>query len=505
MPNLSNLESCGSLRFDPLAGVCFEGEVEEAMGTERLFLKVLGPEALDRIEETAYRLLEEVGILLEHEKAREMLHGLGCRWQQGRLRIPRDAVRWALENITPARECRHREGTAAYHLGDGQVRFHNGGGQPDTFDLDTGGRRRATLQDVADMTRLLDALPNVDQITPLFSPQDVPPDLLFVEATAAMLRNTTKPVSAAAVDRPDDVPYLVEMAAACCGGAEAFRRRPNMSISVSPVSPLKFPADIAAAILAVAQSGAPFHALPAPSLGATGPVTMAGALAQQHAEVLASFVLAAAARPGLPVVYCSRISPIDLRTAISVWGGPEVGMSGAGAAQLAHRLGLPCDTYGLSTTAPRLDAQFAYERLANALIPALAGVDILSGVGMGGGIVGGFEIAVVDDEIIDLIKHIVAGYEVNEATLAYEMMARVIPDEGIFLGERHTVRQMRQGALWIPGLSVRDPASDEDVITRARSRARDLLGSHQVEPLPEDATRHLEEILERARQELVSG
>jgi len=76
--------------------------------------------------------------------------------------------------------------------------------------------------------------------------------------------------------------------------------------------------------MAVARSGAPFHSLPAPTLGGTGPVTMAGALAQQHAEVLASFVIAAAARPGAPVVYCSRISSIDLRTAVSSWGMPEV-------------------------------------------------------------------------------------------------------------------------------------------------------------------------------------
>jgi trimethylamine--corrinoid protein Co-methyltransferase len=410
-----------------------------------------------------------------------------------------------MKNVTPARECRLRDGSPAYTLGDGQVRFHNGGGQPDVLDLDTGARRRATLQDVADVTRLLDALPNVDQITPLFSPQDVPPDLLFVSATAAMLRNTAKPMSAAAVDRPDDVPYLVEMAAACCGGPEAFRQRPNMSISVSPVSPLKFPPPIAGAILAIVRSGAPFHALPAPSLGATGPVTMAGALAQQHAEVLASFVLAAAGRPGAPVVYCSRISPIDLRSAISVWGGPEVGMSGACASQLAHRLGMPCDSYGLSTTSPGLDPQFAYERLANALVPAMAGVDILSGVGMGGGIVGGFEIAVIDDEVISLIKHVVAGCEVSEATLAYDLMEEVIPRDGIFLGERHTVRQMRRGALWIPGLSVRDPGAAENVVARARARARKILADHRAEPLPEAVDQHLEEILERAGRELVAG
>jgi trimethylamine--corrinoid protein Co-methyltransferase len=322
-----------------------------------------------------------------------------------------------------------------------------------------------------------------------------------------MLRNTRKPVSAAAVDKATDVPYLVEMAAACCGGLDAFCQRPNMSISVSPVSPLRFTANVAGAIIAVAESGAPFHSLPAPTLGATGPVTMAGALAQQHAEILASFLIAAAARPGALVVYCSRISPIDLRTAVSSWGRPEVGMTGACAAQLAHRLDLPCDAYGLSTSSNTLDPQFAYERTANALVPALAGVDILSGVGMGGGLVGGLEIAVIDDELIGLIKHIVAGPEVSEATLAFDVMKEVIPRDGVFLAEMHTVRRMRQGALWIPELGVGgDDAAGEagsDVVTRARARAKELLRSHQVEPLPDDVTRQLDEIMARARRELV--
>jgi trimethylamine--corrinoid protein Co-methyltransferase len=483
-------------------------EAKEAlllMSTRRLLLHPLSEEALDRIEKTAHRLLDEVGISLQHAGAIEMLHGLGCRIERARTHIPPDVVQWALDHVAPGRESLTRDGYPAFTLGDGQVRFHNGGGQPQAFDLDSGQRRAATLQDVADITRLLDAVPNVDQITPLFGPQDVPPELLFLESTAAMLRHTHKPVSAAAIDRPEDVPYLVEMAAACCGGTEAFREHPTLSISVSPVSPLKFDERITGAILAVAQSGAPFHPLPAPTLGATGPITMAGALAQQHAEVLASFVLAAAARPGVPVVYCSRISPIDLRTAISTWGGPEVGLTGACAAQLAHRLGLPCDSYGLSTSSPSLDAQFAYERLANALVPALAGVDLLSGVGMGGGIVGGYEIAVLDDELIGLIKQIVTGPEVSEATLAYDVMQSVIPRDGVFLGEMHTVQEMRRGALWIPGLSVRGAAQEnESVVDRARARAREILSRHEVEPLPDDVNRHLDKILARARGELLA-
>jgi trimethylamine--corrinoid protein Co-methyltransferase len=479
------------------------------MPGNRLYLQFLSEEALDQIEETAYRLLDEVGISLQHAAATEMLHGRGCRTEQDRVFIPRDVVQWALDNVTAHMEVLNRDGSPAFTFGDGQIRFHNGGGQPFIFDLDTGERRPALLKDVADVTRLLDALPNVDDITPLFGAQDVPPELIFVASTDAMLRNTRKPVSAAAIDKPENVPYVVEMAAACCGGMDTFRQQPTMSISISPVSPLTFSEDVTAAIMAVAESGASFHSLPAPSLGATGPITMAGALAQQHAEILASFLIAAVARPGAPVLYCSRIGPIDLRTAMSTWGGPEVGMTGACAAQLAHRLGLPCDSYGFATSSALFDPQFAYERFANAFTPALAGVDMLSGVGMAGGLVGSLETAVIDDEIIGLMKHIVAGCEVNKETLAFDVMREVIPRDGVFLGERHTVQQMRKGALWVPGVSERTGGSGGEtgsgVVARARARAKEILRTHEVEPLPDDVSRQLDEIMERARRELVGA
>lgn len=475
--------------------------------SSRLLLRTLSEEALDQIEDTAYRLLDEVGISLQHATAVDMLRARGCRVDKGRVLIPAHVVQWALLNLHGQKQEFRVDGSPGFTLGDGQFRFHNSGGPPFTYDLDSGLRRPALLQDLADVTRVLDALPNVDVVIPLFGPQDVSPELLVVQSTAVMLRHTRKPVGSAAVDKPEQIPYIVEMAAACCGGMDAFRRRPTLSISVSPVSPLTFTHDVTQAIIAVVQSGASFHSLPAPSLGATGPITLAGALAQQHAEVLASFVIAAVAQPGAPVVYCSRINPIDLRTAVSSWGGPEVGMAGAAAGQLAHRLGLPCDAYGLCTSASLIDPQFAYERLANALLPAMAGVDLLSGVGGNeSGLAGGAEIAVIDDEMIGLMRHIVAGFEVNEETLAFDVMRDVILGDGVFLGQRHTVRHARRGALWVPGVSERGVGEERvGVVARARARARVILQSHHVEPWPEDVSRHLDEIMDRARRELVPG
>ena len=194
----------------------------------------LSDEALESIERTAYRLLAEVGIALDHAGAQEMLHGLGCRIAKGRTTIPRDVVDWALDNVTPHLEVFDLEGNLAFTFGDGEIRFHNGGGPPFIYDLSTGVRRASTMQDVADMTRLLDALPNVDVVIPLFGPQDVPSELLTIASTAETFRNTRKPVGGAAVEKPREVGYTVELAAACCGGMQAYRERPNMMISVSP-------------------------------------------------------------------------------------------------------------------------------------------------------------------------------------------------------------------------------------------------------------------------------
>ena len=353
------------------------------------------------------------------------------------------------------------------------------------------------------MTRLLDALPNVDEITSLFSPQEVPAALMGVVSTSVMLRNTRKPVAGAAAENPQDARAIIEMAAACAGGAEALRRRPCLTLAVSPVSPLIFTEKVTSAIMVIAGAGIPFHSLPAPSLGATGPISMAGCLAQQHAEVLASFVIVGATRPGAPVMYCSRINPLDLRRAVSSWGGPEVGIASAAATQLAHRNGFTCDAYGLCTSASVLDPAFAYQRMANAMIPALAGTDILSGVGnLDSGLAGCPEAAVIDDEMIGLIKHIVRGYEVTPETLAFDVMREVIPAGGMFLADMHTVREMRKGAIWVPSLgdAAADP-SQANVVARARVRVNEILRKHEVAPLSDDVLRHLDEIVAKARRE----
>ena len=131
----------------------------------------------------------------------------------------------------------------------------------------------------------------------------------------------------------------------------------TLTLSLSPVSPLTFPDHEAEAILEIARLGITFGPLPCPTAGTTAPITIAGAVAQQNAEILAALVLAQLVRPGLPIIYCGRLAMMEPRTGLSVWGGVELGIASAITVQVGHHYGLPVNVYGFSTNAHNLDAQ----------------------------------------------------------------------------------------------------------------------------------------------------
>ncbi len=160
----------------------------------------------------------------------------------------------------------------------------------------------------------------------------------------------------------------------------------------------------------IARLGIAFAPLPCPTAGTTAPFSIAGAITQQNAEVLAALVLAELVQPGLPIIYCGRLAMMEPRTGLSVWGGVEMGMASAGTVQIGHRYGLPVNVYGFSTNAHSLDVQDGFERALNAAIPALAGADELSGIGeMEAGVMGSYAQMVADNEFAGSIIRIRKG------------------------------------------------------------------------------------------------
>jgi trimethylamine---corrinoid protein Co-methyltransferase len=450
---------------------------------------------IQSIHHATLHVLSEVGIMIDDPASISLLLENGAGKNGERFTIPADLVETCLK-LCPSQVTLAGRNHQVY-LGDGTIHVHNLGGARDVYDPPTQSLRPATSQDSAESTRLLDALENVTTVTPLYTPQDVSPEKMVLVMFAETVRNTVKPVNGPGVHNVNDVRMLAEMAGIVFGEQSAI------SISVSPVSPLNFTGHVAPVLFEIARQKLSFGPLPCPSAGATSPMSLAGSLVQQNAEILASIVLAQLVSPGLPIIYCGRLSVLNLRTGTPIWGNPEVGMMSAATVQLGHEYHLPVNVYGLAGSGFAPDMQSGYERAINALIPALAGADELSGVGeMAGGATSCNAQIVADNDIFGMVQRVCRGFEVTEDSLAVDVIAHTMATTRNFLGERHTRKYLHNGEVWQGRLGLQEAgweawknAGSPRVFERAHKEAQRILLEHQVPPLPADQERAIGEIL----------
>jgi trimethylamine--corrinoid protein Co-methyltransferase len=466
-------------------------------------LSVLDTHEIESIHQASLRILNDTGVILNEPRSRAILTEAGARVSERQVYFPPDLVEKCIVVAGKHTNIRGRGGMVKA-LGDGCLYFHNLGGAPNEYDAASGKRRQAVIEDVCNATRLLDVLENCHTITPFFTPTEVPGALMSLAMYRHALPHTLKPLQGPGVQIPAEVRYAVKMAEVIGAPAEV------LTLSVSPVSPLSIPDSLAEAIIEIAEAGIAFGPLPCPTAGTTAPFSISGAIAQQNAEVLAALVLAQLVHPGLPIIYCGRLAMMEARTGLSVWGGVEMGMASAGTVQVGHRYGLPVNVYGFSTNAHSLDAQNGFERGLNAILPALAGADELSGIGeMEAGVMGSYAQMVADNEFAGSILRIRKGFSAQEDALAVDVVAAAMASTRNFLGQKHTMKYLRAGEVYLTRLAERasweswEAGGKQGLQERAQAEAERILREHQVPPLEAVQERELDAIMAAAQLELV--
>jgi len=294
-------------------------------------LKFLSEDDVKAMHAATLQIMNEVGFFWTHKESLDILTDAGCTIKNNRLCFPPELVENSIAKANKRPMIRGRGGIAN-ELGGGNLYFHNLGGARDIFDARTGTHRSASNQDAIDAIRVLDALPNCHTVTPFFTPPDIANEMMSLHMYRHTLSHTTKPVQGPGIQFGHEVKYAVEM-------ANVVGTPPHeLTLSLSPVSPLTMHDVAAAAIMEMAKAGVINSNLPAPTGGATSPMTMTGSIVQQSAETLAPLVLAQLINPGCGFVYCGRLGMLEPRTGL-IWGGVELGLSSAATVQLGHYYG----------------------------------------------------------------------------------------------------------------------------------------------------------------------
>ncbi|MCE2516760.1 MAG: trimethylamine methyltransferase family protein [Alphaproteobacteria bacterium] len=458
--------------------------------------KPLDDHGLKQIMDTAYRLLDEIGMGEVPHRFQDLALAKGAHLNSsGRLCYSRAMVEdvidgAAREFILHGRDARHD-----IEIGGERVYFGTGGAAVQTLDMDSGEYRPSTLNDLYDFTRLIDTLDNVSWFTRCCVATDVP-DLidLDINTAYALMRGTTKHVGTS-FTVAETVAPIISMFDRALGGEGKYRQRPFCKAHISPViSPMRYGEDAVDVTFACIEHGVPINAIIAAQSGATAPAPLAGMLAQTTAETLAGLMLVNLIAPGYTMIFSNWPLVIDLRTGAFCGGGGEISLLNAASGQIANHLGLPGGVASSMADAKAVDAQMGMEKALSALSAGLAGANMVyESSGMMASLLGAsFEAFVLDNEMLSHVHRAIRGIEVSDESLSFEAIQAAITGDGHFLGGDDTIEAMLRD-YYYPALADRnDPATwanlgGNDAWQNAQMKARDVLATHHPDYLTADA------------------
>lgn len=465
------------------------------------YVTFLSDSEVDKIHSLSMRLLENVGVEIPVDAARQIFARHGARVAGTRVYLPRRLVEDSVR-LAPAQFTIHaRNPQKSVVVGGEAAIFAPGYGAPFLMDYEQGARR-PTLQDYDNLARLADALPNLDLAGHLLvEPQDMPAGQAYLRMLRSTMRHSDKPFIGS-TSGAKGVRASVEMAGILFGGTAGLKERPAMISLINTLSPLAFSSEMVDALMLQAEWRQPVVIAAMVQAGATGPVTLPGVLVQQNAEILAGVTLAQLVSPGTPVVYGSTSTIMDMNTAAGAIGSPEYPVMIAAHAQLARFYGLPSRSGGSLTDSQVPDAQAGLESMQSLLTTVNAGIHfVLHAAGiLGSYLTFSYEKMVIDDEMCGMVRRYRRGITIDEEQLAYDAIAGVGPG-GNFLMDDHTLRNFRH-AFYRPALCSRDalPAWEEkgshDMAQRANLRWKKLLAEHVVPALDATTARQLDQYVE---------
>ena len=476
-------------------------------------LNAFTDQELEAIHSATLQVLWNTGIKVETDEALDIFEAAGAAVRRkdkyGLVKIPNYMVEESLAATPKTGLFYGRRPEDDYFTDGSRVAFTAGFGEHvKIIDPDTREVRPTNKADLGNITRIQDALAVTPVVERAVCSGDCTPAAQPVHNYAAMVENTSKHCFLGFGGKRN-TEVIIEIAKAAVGGEENFKHRPTVTGFVCPTSPLTLVNECCESIIACAKGGIGISIIPMSLSGASSPATLAGVMVQHNAEVLSAVILAQLTRKGTPCVYCGCDTIMDLRLAGSPVGVPENALLSVAWAKLAQYYHLPSWIGGCASDSKLPDAQQGYDFSLTAIPAALAGANVLFGLGAIDSLLT-FDYAamMMGAEQAERIMRVVAGIEINDQTMALDLIHEIGPG-GEYLTHKHTFEHMHamsRGKLF--NRLNRDAwtakMSGTSIVEQAYEQAIEIMSTHEPMPLAEGADEKIQEILDTYEAEVTS-
>ena len=420
-------------------------------------------------------------------EAIELFRAAGCAVSaDGIVRIPPDLVRECLASVAKSVRLWDRDGERYIELDNHHTWFFPGMTCIKVYDERTGEPRASTRADLETITRVADALPNIDGAC--IACKNVANSDIHgeIDEFLAMAENTTKPLEYLC-EHADSLAVVIEMASAIRGGREALAAQPYFLQIVTPL-PLDYHATHIDQIIMAARAGVPVSVGTLPIGGASTPITMAGSMTHSLATDFAGMVLGQLARRGSCVIGSSDVCFMEPATG-GIGNFVYTSLADMAMCQIRRELGLPSFTgIGGTSNARRFDQDAVWElstNLMQAFYSRPATLDYLGSLDMG--LTYSLPALLLCDELAGMLRTFWQGVRIDEDTLATDLIRAVGP-RGNFLAHRHTVSHCREQLWPARYLGANMPLSNDDkpdldLLERIDAHLARIIAEHRPRPL----------------------
>lgn len=475
-------------------------------------IEILDAGQLEDIHYASMRILEEIGLQVENDRAKALMlqHGATLDPKTGYVLMDRDLVMEQISTVPGEFTLYARNPRFNAVFGGNHINFTMVASAPNCSDIDRG-RRTGNYVDFCNFLRLGQYFNIINPISGYpVEPVDLPPQTRHLDGYLAFIRLTEKSWHAYSLGegRIEDGLEMIRIARGI--DVETLKREPSISTVVNTNSPLKVDDAMLQGLMLMAEYNQPVIVTPFTLAGAMCPVTLAGALAQQNAEALGVIAITQMVSPGAPAMYGGFTSNVDMKTGSPAFGTPEYARAVYAGGQLARRYNIPYRTSNVNTSNV-VDAQATWESQVSLWSAVMAhGNMIMHSAGwLEGGLCASFEKFIIDIEMMQIMVETLKGIEVNEQTLALSTI-REVGAGGHFFGTDHTYARY-ETAFHTPMVSdwnnfeTWQERGSLTATERANTIYKEVLENYQQPPLDPTINEELEVYVSRRRAEYRAG